>query len=180
VKIGVVIKINYLNALIHEYVFPLNARTRGTLLPLNRILGASHVGEKLMSDHPIILFDGVCNMCNEWVKFLIRRDPQGIFRYTALQSQTGQRLLVHYQLCPQSLETLVLVDGELAFTKSDAVLRIMGYLPGMWPLLGILRFVPRSLRNRAYDFIAKRRYEWFGKYDACMTPTDDIIKRFLH
>ena len=74
---------------------------------------------------------------------------------------------------------MVLIDGGSAFTKSDAALRIARYLPGVWPLFGILWLVPRFLRNRAYDLVARNRYRWFGKYDVCMVPTDDIHHRFL-
>jgi predicted DCC family thiol-disulfide oxidoreductase YuxK len=132
-----------------------------------------------MSDSPIILFDGVCSLCKWWIQFIIKRDISALFRFVPLQSRTGQHLLAQYGLCPGSMETMVLIDGGSAFTKSDAALRIASYLPGMCSLLGVLSFIPRFLRNWAYDLIAKNRYRWFGKYDACMVPTADILHRFL-
>jgi predicted DCC family thiol-disulfide oxidoreductase YuxK len=130
-------------------------------------------------DYPIVLFDGVCNLCNWWVQFIIKRDSRVLFRYAALQSRTGQRLLVEHGLRTQYLDTLLLIDGESAFTKSDAILRIVSYLPGIWRLLGVFYLIPRLLRNQAYDLIASNRYRWFGKHDACMVPTKDIAHRFL-
>ena len=135
--------------------------------------------EQLMPETPIILFDGVCNLCNGWVQFIIKRDARALFRFAALQSLTGQLLLTQYGLYPQSLDSMVLIDSGSVSTKSDAVLRIAGYLPGMWPLVGLLRIVPRWLRNGAYDRIAENRYRWFGKKDACMVPMGDIAHRFL-
>jgi predicted DCC family thiol-disulfide oxidoreductase YuxK len=135
--------------------------------------------EQLMSDHPIILFDGVCTLCNGWVQFIIKRDSPALFRFATLQSQTGQRLLAQYGLSLRSMETMVLIDGGSAFTKSDAALRIARYLPGVWPLFDILCIVPRFLRNRAYDLVARNRYRWFGKHDVCMVPTGDMRHRFL-
>jgi predicted DCC family thiol-disulfide oxidoreductase YuxK len=132
-----------------------------------------------MPGTPIILFDGVCNLCNGWVQFIIKRDARALFRFAALQSRAGQRILTQYGLCPQLLDSMVLIDAGSVFTKSDAVLRIVGYLPGMWPLLGLLRIVPRWLRNGAYDRIAENRYRWFGKKDACMLPTGNVAHRFL-
>jgi predicted DCC family thiol-disulfide oxidoreductase YuxK len=132
-----------------------------------------------MLKNPIILFDGVCNLCSWWVQFTIKRDSRGLFRYAALQSRTGQGLLAKHGICPQSSETLLLVDGGSAFTKSDAILRIVSCLPGMWRLAGLFYLIPRFLRNQAYDFIARNRYRWFGKHDACMVTTPDIVHRFL-
>jgi predicted DCC family thiol-disulfide oxidoreductase YuxK len=132
-----------------------------------------------MLENPIVLFDGVCNLCNWWIQFIIKRDSKLLFRFAALQSRTGQHLLAHYGLCPQSLASMVLIDAGSASTRSDAALRIASYLPGMWPLLGTLRIVPRVLRNWVYDRIAENRYRWFGKKDACMVPMGDIAHRFL-
>jgi predicted DCC family thiol-disulfide oxidoreductase YuxK len=135
--------------------------------------GADHLQQ------PIILFDGICNLCEWWVQFIIKRDIPALFRFAPLQSQTAQRLMAQYGLCPASVRTMVLIDGGSAFTKSDAALRIASYLPGMWSLLGVLYIIPRFLRNWAYDLVAKNRYRWFGKHDACMVPTADILDRFL-
>ena len=132
-----------------------------------------------MPETPIILFDGVCTLCNGWVQFIIKRDTRALFRFAALQSRTGQRLLTESGRCPQSLDSMVLIDAGSVFTKSDAALRIAGSLSGVWPLLGLFRVVPRWLRNGVYDCVAQNRYRWFGKQDVCMVPTGDLAHRFL-
>ncbi|MGH7773096.1 MAG: thiol-disulfide oxidoreductase DCC family protein [Candidatus Binatia bacterium] len=132
-----------------------------------------------MRNSSIILFDGVCNLCNASVQFIIERDPKAHFRFAALQSPIGQRLSEQHGLSPQTMETMVLVEGTSIFTKSDAALRIAKRLSGIYPALAILFIIPRPIRNWAYDLIANHRYKWFGKRDSCMVPTDDILDRFL-
>jgi predicted DCC family thiol-disulfide oxidoreductase YuxK len=132
-----------------------------------------------MPETPIILFDGVCTWCNGWVQFLIKWDTRALFRFAALQSRAGQRLLTESGRCPHALDSLVLIDAGVVFTKSDAALRIAGYLPGLWPLVGLFRVVPRGLRDGVYDCVARNRYRWFGQQEACMVPTGDLAHRFL-
>lgn len=132
-------------------------------------------------DAPIVLFDGVCNLCNGFVQFLLPRDTEGQFRFASLQSDVGQRLLADHGLPTDELESIVLLEGDDCYVKSDAVIRIARQLGGAYALLGPFRFLPRRLRDRAYDLVAARRYRWFGKKDQCaMPPTDvDVESRFL-
>ena len=129
---------------------------------------------------PVLLFDGVCNLCNGAVQFIIRHDPAGRFRFAALQSDTGERLLREMGLPPDKLDTLVLVEDGRAHQRSTAALRIARRLSGLWPALFYLFiWVPRPLRDLAYDFVARNRYRWFGQRDECMVPTPELRARFL-
>lgn len=128
---------------------------------------------------PILLFDGVCNLCNASVQWVIRRDPQGIFRFAPLQSETGQSLLRQSGLSSEHFDTVVLVDGDRILTRSDAALEIARRLGGLWSLLAVFRWVPRPVRNAVYDWIARHRYRWFGKTEACMIPRPEWKKRFV-
>lgn len=129
--------------------------------------------------HPILLFDGVCNLCNASVQWVIERDPHAKFRFASLQSETGQALLEQYKLPTDELNTVVLIDNEKAYTHSDVPLRIIGKLGGAWSLLSVFWIVPRPLRNAVYDWIASNRYRWFGKKEACWLPTPALKARFL-
>ena len=128
---------------------------------------------------PVILFDGVCNLCSRAVSFVIARDPQGRFRFAALQSAPARHLLRQHGLPTAELSTVVLVDGERTYTKSDAVLRIVRRLSFPWPLLVVGRLVPRPLRDAAYDWVARNRFEWFGRRRTCLVPTAELRARFL-
>ncbi|PCR90652.1 thiol-disulfide oxidoreductase DCC family protein [Natrinema ejinorense] len=132
-------------------------------------------------DDPIILFDGVCNLCNGFVQFILPRDTDGQFRFASLQSDVGKQLLAEHDLPTDELESIVLIEGDDCYVKSAAVIRIARLLGGVYALLGPFRFLPRSIRDRAYDFVAARRYRWFGKKDQCaMPPADvDVGARFL-
>ena len=130
-------------------------------------------------DHPVLLFDGVCNLCNRWIQFVIRNDPDAIFRFAPLQSDVGQQLLSEFGMPTDELESVILVEGDEYYTKSDAALRTGKHLGGVYRLLWPFRVIPRRLRNFVYDFVANRRYRWFGKRDSCMMPTPDIEARFL-
>lgn len=131
------------------------------------------------TDAPILLFDGVCNLCNGAVQTLIKIDKQGVFRLAALQSDAGQALLRKFGLPEKGFKTFVLVEDDAVFTRSDAVIEIGRYLGGAWRLLRVLKIVPRPARDFIYDIISENRYKWFGKRPACMIPTPDIKRRFL-
>jgi predicted DCC family thiol-disulfide oxidoreductase YuxK len=133
----------------------------------------------MTDDAPILLFDGVCNLCSGAVRFVIRHDPRGRFRFAALQSETGRRLLVRHGLPPDALDTFVLIEGESCFTRSDAALELARRLGGAWRALAILRLVPRPIRDAAYGLVVRNRYRWFGKSDRCMVPTPELARRFL-
>jgi predicted DCC family thiol-disulfide oxidoreductase YuxK len=126
----------------------------------------------------IILFDGICNFCNASVQFIIKRDPQAQFRFASLQSEAGKKLLTKYKI-PQDMNSLIFIDGEKYYTKSSAALTVCKHLKGFWKLFYVFILVPRLLRDRFYDFIARNRYQWFGKKESCMIPTPDIRNRFL-
>ncbi|SEQ48023.1 thiol-disulfide oxidoreductase DCC family protein [Natrinema salaciae] len=132
-------------------------------------------------DAPIVLFDGVCNLCNGFVQFILPRDTEGRFRFAALQSDVGEALLAERGLPTDELESVVLIEGDDYYVKSAAVIRIARLLGGVYALLGPFRFLPRGLRDWAYDAVAARRYRWFGKRDQCaMPPPDvDVSSRFL-
>jgi predicted DCC family thiol-disulfide oxidoreductase YuxK len=126
-----------------------------------------------------ILFDGVCNLCERWVQFVIRRDRAGRYRFAALQSQVGARLAADHGIDAGAMASLVLLENGRAYHRSDAALRVARRLDGGWPLLSVLRVVPRFIRDAAYDWIAANRYRWFGRKDACMVPTPELRARFL-
>jgi len=130
-------------------------------------------------DHPVLLFDGVCNLCNGAIQFVIPRDPDGVLRFAPLQSDLGITVRASAGLSTDDLETVVLVDDGKAYTKSDAAIRVGEHLGGVYRLLSLGRLVPRGLRDRIYDFVAENRYDWFGKKDQCMIPDEDVSSRFL-
>jgi predicted DCC family thiol-disulfide oxidoreductase YuxK len=127
----------------------------------------------------IVLFDGVCNLCNGAVAFVIRNDPKRRFRFAALQSPVGQALLERHGLPTETLNSFVLIEGEHAFTKSTAALRAARRLGYLWPLAFVFILVPRPLRDFCYDLVARNRYRMFGKRESCMMPTPDLNARFL-
>ena len=128
---------------------------------------------------PVILFDGVCNLCNGFVQFVIRRDRAGRFRFASLQSAEGQALLAAHGLpAPTEPESIVLIENGRAYSHSGAVLRLARHLPG-WRWLAAFRVVPRPLRDAAYRWVARHRYRWFGRQEACLLPTPELKARFL-
>ncbi|HET6370199.1 MAG TPA: DCC1-like thiol-disulfide oxidoreductase family protein [Nitrospiria bacterium] len=128
---------------------------------------------------PLILYDGVCNLCTSTVIFVIRRDPLGRFRFTSMQSPLGQRLLKRFGLPLDQFKTFVLVEDEAHYTRSTAVLRVVKQLSGLWPVLYLLILVPRPLRDLVYDGIARYRYRLFGRKERCMVPESEIMDRFV-
>lgn len=127
----------------------------------------------------VVLFDGVCNFCSGVVRFLVPRDRRGRLRFAALQSEAGQSYQRRFGLAPDALDTIVVVEGDRVWVKSDAALRVARELGGAWPLLGALRIVPRALRDWAYARFAERRYRWFGRSDECLVPAPELRERFL-
>jgi predicted DCC family thiol-disulfide oxidoreductase YuxK len=128
----------------------------------------------------IILFDGVCNLCNGFVQFIIRHDSAGYFQFTSLQSEVGQRLLAQYGTTVATTpETVVLIKQGRLYTHSTAVLHILRSLGGAWQLFYAGLLLPRVVRDAVYRFVARHRYRWFGQQDACMLPTPDLAQRFL-
>lgn len=151
---------------------------------------------------PILLFDGVCNFCSAAVQFVIHHDRLGRIRFASLQSVEGQALLQHLGIDSPSLSpsatptasatpspspiakteemnSVVLLRGGVAFTRSDAVLQLVRYLAMPWPLLAVLQVVPSALRDYVYDWIARNRYRWFGYKEVCFLPAPELQSRFL-
>ncbi len=133
----------------------------------------------IAGDHDIILFDGVCNLCNGAVTFIIKRDPKNNFKFAALQSDIGKKLLAQHQIDPKMTDSIILVRGDYAFAKASAALRIAQKMSGAWPLLYGFIIVPKFISNLVYDFIARNRYKWFGKQESCMIPTPSLRSKFL-
>lgn len=126
----------------------------------------------------LILFDGVCNVCNASVNFVMQRDPAGRFRFAALQSEVGQEILRKMGRKTTEFDSVILLENSRVYEKSDAALRIARHLRG-WRWAWMFRFVPKFLRSAAYDLIARNRYRWFGKRDVCRVPTLEERGRFL-
>ena len=130
-------------------------------------------------NHRIILFDGVCNFCSFWVNFVIKRDKNDIFRFAALQSETGEKYLKKFGLNITDPDTFVLIDGENYFIKSTAALKVARELKNWLKISYPLIFLPISFRDFLYDLIAKNRYKIFGKKDVCRIPTAEEKKKFI-
>jgi len=131
-------------------------------------------------EHAIVVYDGVCNLCSATVRFIIRRDRAGYFRFAALQSEQGRALLAPFGLPARDAGSIVVLAGGRAFTRSSASVRIARRLRWPWPALGaLLWLVPRPLRNAGYDLVARHRYRWFGRQDRCERPPPELRERFL-
>ena len=129
--------------------------------------------------HKIILFDGVCNLCNSTVQRVIKNDKHDVFRFTALQTAVGQVIVNEHGIDTSKTDSIILIDGDKAYVKSTAALRIAKNLSGAYPLFYGFMIVPNFIRNWVYDFIAKNRYRWYGKQESCMVPTPELKKKFL-
>lgn len=127
----------------------------------------------------IILFDGVCNLCNGSVLFIIKRDKKDLFQFAALQSELGQKLIKKHHIDTSKIDSILLLDSERYFAKSTAALKIARHLSGPYPLLYGFMILPRFFRNWVYDIIARNRYKWFGKKESCMIPTTELKAKFL-
>ncbi|MGX6443387.1 thiol-disulfide oxidoreductase DCC family protein [Neobacillus sp. K501] len=127
----------------------------------------------------IVLFDGVCNLCNSSVQFIIKRDPKGYFKFASLQSVVGNDLLTQYGL-NQEIDSLVLIENKTIYMRSTAALRIGMKLHGFWKFLAIFLIVPPTIRDFLYKIVAKNRYNWFGKRESCMLPTPEMKNRFIN
>ncbi len=132
-----------------------------------------------IAEKRVIYFDGVCHLCHKSVRFIARRDPHGRFLFSPLQSASGQAVMKRLDMDQQQPGSIILADEDRLFTRSAAALRIAGRLRAPWPLLRIFWIVPRPLRDAIYDWIARNRYRWFGKMDACPLPDEDLRDRFV-
>lgn len=130
-------------------------------------------------DQKIILFDGVCNLCNSSVTLVIKNDPKNKFKFAALQSEKGQLLIAKHQIDPSKTDSIILIEQNKAYVKSTAALRIARQLSGAYPLLYTFIIIPNFIRNWVYDYVAKNRYKWYGKQESCMIPTPELKEKFL-
>ena len=129
--------------------------------------------------HPLVLFDGICNLCDRTVNFIIKRDPDEGFRFIPLQSPLGKALLAKFGFPTDYRESFVLIDDAKPYTKSTAFIRISKKLSKPWPLCSVAAIIPRSIRDFIYTNIGKNRYRWFGKHDYCEIRSDSINHRFI-
>ena len=128
----------------------------------------------------LILFDGVCNLCNSSVQYAIKHDKNNLFLFTALQSNVGQNIIEHYNIDTSKIDSILLYTPEKGIHyKSTAALKVAWQLGFPINLLAIFLIVPNFIRNWVYDFIAKNRYKWYGKKEACMIPTPELKSKFL-
>lgn len=132
-----------------------------------------------MPDPSIVLFDGVCNLCNHSVHFIIDRDPHQQFRFASLQSDHGRQLLEHHGLPAEQLDSIVLIEAGRAYLRSSAALRIARRLKWPWKIFYLGVVIPRPIRDAIYRWIAANRYRWFGKEETCRIPTPELRSRFL-
>lgn len=127
----------------------------------------------------IILFDGVCNLCSSVVQFIIKRDPSSKFKFASLQSDFGRAQLIRFNLNPDSLHSIVVIDDGEVFERSDAAFRIAKHLGGPWKIARVFKVLPKFLCDAFYNLLAANRYRIFGKMDRCMIPSEDMKERFI-
>lgn len=135
--------------------------------------------ESIPTDRPIVMFDGVCNLCSGVVSTLLPLDPDGRLRFASLQSPPGQALLERHGFPTEDFDSFVLVEGDQTYTKSSAAIRIAELLGWPYRAATVGRILPKAIRDRLYDVVANNRYDWFGKKDRCMIPDEDVSDRFL-
>lgn len=136
--------------------------------------------QNIPKDKKIILFDGVCNLCDSAVQMISKHDKKDVFRFVALQSDLGQKIIKHLGIDTQKIDSIILYQPGFAYYyKSEAALEIAKNLGGIFYIASQFSVLPTSFTNRIYDYIAKNRYKWYGKKDACLIPTKDIKAKFL-
>ena len=134
----------------------------------------------LPKNKKIILFDGVCNLCDSLLQFVIRHDKKDVFRFVALQSPLGQKIVNHIGIQNKNIDSVILyVPGVAYYYKSSAALEIARELGGFFQLGTVFKIIPTVLRNYIYDYVAKNRYSWYGKKASCMIPTPELKSKFL-
>ena len=127
----------------------------------------------------LVLFDGVCNVCNASVQFILRHDQREVFSFAPIQSELGQKIFRAHGLDPADAQTFMVVTGGRVWLRSDAALEIARQFGGGWRLFGVFRIIPRAVRDWLYSLLARNRYRLFGRREACMIPTPEVRKRFL-
>lgn len=129
--------------------------------------------------HPVIFFDGVCNLCTGSVQFIIKHDPKQYFRFASLQSELGQQFLQQKGLSADTFDSFIVWENGKYYTESTAALRVTKKLNGLWPGLYAFILLPAFIRNSVYRLIARNRYRWFGKKEACWIPTAELNSLFI-
>lgn len=136
--------------------------------------------QNLPPNKKIILFDGVCNLCDQAVQFVIQHDKNDVFRFVALQSELGQEILKHIGINRVNIDSVILYEPGIAYYyKSTAAIEIAKSLGGFWHLGTAFRIIPTGIRNQLYDYIAKNRYKWYGKKENCIITTEELKSKFL-
>jgi predicted DCC family thiol-disulfide oxidoreductase YuxK len=136
--------------------------------------------QDLPSGKKIILFDGVCNLCEASIVYVIKHDKKDIFRFVALQSDLGQRIVKHIGINPMHIDSVILYEPGFAYYyKSSAVLEIAKGLSGIFTWATLFQILPTVLRDYVYDYVATNRYKWYGKKEACLVPTPELLAKFL-
>lgn len=128
----------------------------------------------------VILFDGVCNLCNGFVQKIIKRDKNDVFKFASLQSDFGQDFLKKNKFDSSEFKSIILIDGDEYYTKSTAALKIGKELKGIYAISGLFLCFPKFIRDGVYDLVAKNRYKWFGKQESCWMPTPELKKKFIN
>lgn len=131
------------------------------------------------NDHPVLIFDGVCNLCEWLVIFVVKRDRRGRFKFVAAQSELGRLLQQQSEVDAIGNTTMILLKNGKVFTKSDAAIEIAKDLDGLWRLLAAFGVIPKALRDLIYGWIGNNRYKWFGYKNQCMLPAEELKRRFL-
>ena len=134
----------------------------------------------LPKDKKIILFDGVCNLCNSTVQFIIKYDKKDLFRFVPLQSDLGHKITKHIGIDVSKIDSMVVYEPNIAYyLKAQATLKIAKYLGGIFSLLRVFSIFPKGISDAVYDFVARNRYKWFGKKESCMIPTPELKSKFI-
>lgn len=137
--------------------------------------------DRIPENKKIILFDGVCNLCNDIIKLVIENDKKDIFRFASLQSEVGKTLTLERGIISEEMNSVVLIEPGVAYyERSSAALEISKHLSGGYSFIQYFSFLPESFRDGIYNYIANNRYKWFGKKESCMIPTPDLQAKFLN
>jgi predicted DCC family thiol-disulfide oxidoreductase YuxK len=128
----------------------------------------------------VLVFDGVCVLCSHWVSFVLRHDRERLYQFAAMQAPTGRELLTRHGLDPNDPKSFLLLDGARGYTDTDAIIRVLRSFGGRWRVLAMMvRVTPRFVRDPLYRFIARNRYQLFGRHDLCIVPSEQTAHRFL-
>lgn len=128
---------------------------------------------------PLLLFDGVCNLCNTSINYIIKHDKRQVFKFASLQSDAAKQVLLQFNEKKYSIDSIILIYNNSIYYKSSAILKLFSIMGGIYSLSAIGYIIPKKLRDKLYDYIATNRYKWFGKRESCMLPTADLEQRFI-